>query len=135
VAEGGPSSRSATGLLAVLAVFILGVICGAALLFAGLHLLPGPARAGLFMRHEEPLARIDRELDLDAEQRKEIHAVMERSHARINEILEQSHKEIQGLLRPDQREKFNRHVRPRRAGPPPGPEESSPGGGPPERGH
>jgi hypothetical protein len=106
-----PGRRSG-GFLAVIGVFALGLICGAALLFAGAHLLQGRLlsfgsraadRAGRFA-----IARMTRELDLDAQQQQQVRAVIERTRDQVREVLEQSRGEIRALLRPDQQEKFDR---------------------------
>lgn len=129
--------QRARGLLAVAAVFVLGAVCGAALFFAGARLLHGPPR---FFRHfaeregSSPIARITRELDLDAQQQEKVRALIERSHGRIRAILEEGRKEIRDLLRPDQQEKFDRMrppFPPHVPEGPPGPPPPAPGAPPP----
>lgn len=118
------------GLLAVSVVFLLGVICGAALLFVGSRFLPEPPPFGGRGRdrgERMAIARMARDLDLDARQREQVRAVIERSRVRVEEILEQSRGEIRGLLRPDQQERLDRMRPPR----PPLPRRG-PGGPPPD---
>ncbi len=104
----------ARGILAVGLVFALGAVFGAALCFVLLRLGPGgPPPPG--MREDRmdradrmPIARMVRDLDLDARQQKEIQEILERSHAEVRGILERSREEIRDLLRPDQKEKLDR---------------------------
>jgi len=110
--EAQASARRPGGLLAVIGVFALGLICGAALLFAGArlmrsHSLPfGPRSSDRAGRYA--IAHMTRELDLDAEQQEKVRAVIERTRANVHEALEQSRAEVRALLRPDQQEKFDR---------------------------
>jgi len=113
-----PTRRSG-GTLAVLGVFVLGLVCGAALFFAAARL--AERRALPFVpRLEErggrmAIAHMVRELDLDAAQREQVRAVIERSRGEVADVLERSRAEIRALLRPDQQEKFDR-MRPAGAG-------------------
>jgi Spy/CpxP family protein refolding chaperone len=115
----GPGSWRAT--LSVIAVFALGVVFGAALTFAiARHARPGPPGPGPFgPRHGGPMPveRMTRELDLDADQQAKVRAILERRHETMRGFLDETHREIREILRPDQREKFDR-MRP--PGPPPG---------------
>lgn len=99
------------GFLAVAAVFCLGAVFGAALCFALVRLAPGRPSAG-FDREERAgrfaIARMARDLDLDAEQREQVRAIVERSRDEIREHLERSRGEIRALLRPEQQERFDR---------------------------
>lgn len=97
--------------LAVAGIFALGVIFGVALSFVVIHhvVRPGPmgGREGPL-----PMERMARELDLDAEQREKIHAILERGHGDVRHVLDETGREIRALLRPDQQAKFDR-MRPR----------------------
>jgi Spy/CpxP family protein refolding chaperone len=110
--EAQSPARRPGGILAVVGVFALGLICGAALLFAGArlmrsHSLPfGPRSSDRAGRYA--IAHMTRELDLDAEQQEKVRAVIERTRGHVHEALEQSRAEIRALLRPDQQEKFDR---------------------------
>ena len=104
--------RSVRGLLAVVAIFALGIVFGAALSFAIVHHGGRPGRMGL--RHDGPVAieRMTRRLDLDASQQEKVRAIVERGHARMRGSLDETRQEIRAVLRPDQQEKFDRN-RPR----------------------
>jgi len=107
--------RSARGLLAVIAIFALGVVFGAALSFAIVHHTSGLGRMG--PRHDGPMAveRMTRRLDLDAAQQEKVRAILEHRHAKVRGFLDDTRQEIRAVLRPDQQEKFDRIHRP---GPP-----------------
>ena len=135
MAEASVGPRRSGGLLAVSAVFLLGMVCGAALLFAGSRLLPG--RPPFFNPRGEregrmPIDRMAEDLGLDPAQQYEVQAVLKRSQTQVQEILEQSRQEVRNLLRPDQQEKFDRMRPPRplfpggRGMPPPGPPPGAP---------
>ena len=104
--------RSARGLLAVIAIFALGVVFGAALSFAILHHTSRLGRMG--RGHDGPMAieRMTRRLDLDAGQQKEVRAILEHGHAKVRGFMDDTRQEIRAVLRPDQREKFDRIRRP-----------------------
>jgi len=110
-----PTPRSARGLLAIVAIFALGVVFGAALSFAIAHHTGRPGRMG--PRHDGPMAidRMTRRLDLDAAQQKEVRAILEHGHAKVRGFMDDTRREIRAVLRPDQQEKFDRIHRP---GPP-----------------
>jgi len=105
---------------AVVVVFALGTIFGAALTVILLHLhggmpMPfGPREAamhGPHGPHAEDRAVIDRietELSLDDAQRREIQTILDGAHAQIHGTLEETHRKIRALLRPDQQEKFDK---------------------------
>ena len=128
MAEPHVPARSSKDILAVALVFALGVVFGAALavvllrLHGGLPLPFGP-RAGLHAGRG-PIGRMARALDLDADQRRKIQAIIERSHGEIQQTLEETHRQIRAILRPDQQLKFDRMRPPRtpfpddRPGPP-----------------
>jgi Spy/CpxP family protein refolding chaperone len=111
MAEAPIAPRRSGGLLAVSAVFFLGLVCGAALFFAGERILLARSLFGWRGAQREgraPIARMARELDLDAKQQEQVRAVLERSRDEVREVLEKSRAEVRGLLRPDQQEKFDR---------------------------
>lgn len=150
MAETTDPTRSSKGAFAVAAVFALGVVFGAALAVVLLRVQGGlPHPMGLRggpVAARSPIGRLARELELDADQRRKVEAIMQRSHGAIAQTLEETHKQIRAVLRPDQQEKFDRW-RPRgpfggggpgarlRSGQPPEggppPEDEPPGGPPP----
>jgi len=95
--------------------FILGCICGAALLLLGQRSIMGPHHP----HFEDPSARLTHELNLDAGQQQQVHDIIERHRSQMHAIIEDSRREIRAVLRPDQQEKFDR-MRPHMEGPPPG---------------
>jgi Spy/CpxP family protein refolding chaperone len=120
------SPRPARGPLAVITVFALGVVFGAALTVVLMRVVAGPhpfGRPGFDGGGH--LARMARDLDLDAQQEQQFRRILERSHRGVREILDHTHEEIRALLRPDQREKFDR-LRPL-SPPPPGEPPPKPG--------
>jgi Spy/CpxP family protein refolding chaperone len=132
MSEPGTAPRESSGLLAVAAVFSLGVICGGALVFFGLHFMhhmPHFGWRGGDRGGRMAIERLTRDLDLDARQHEEIRAIIERRHGEIHALIEEARKEIRALLRPDQQVKFDR-IRPPHPMRPPG----SPGEEPPEPG-
>jgi len=117
MAEAIPPPVRRSGPLGVLLVFVLGMVCGAALLFAAVRLArpsvpPGPG-PGFGPGAGPPLRRLVRELDLDAAQRDQVRAIIERSRGDVHQVLERSREEIRAILRPEQRERFDRMRPPR----------------------
>jgi Spy/CpxP family protein refolding chaperone len=111
MAEAPTAPRRSAGLLAVTGVFLLGLVCGAALFFAGTEVLHARAffgRRGGDREGRVAIARMVREIGLDAQQQEQVRAVIERTREKVREGLEQSRAEIRSLLRPDQQEKFDR---------------------------
>lgn len=114
MAETTVTPPRAPGVLAVGSVFALGAVFGAALCFVILRLAPaGPPPPAMPDGRGErgdrmPIARMVRDLDLDARQQKEIQEILERSHAEVRGVLERSREEIRALLRPDQQERLDR---------------------------
>jgi Spy/CpxP family protein refolding chaperone len=119
--------KRATALFAVAALFFVGVLVGV----LGTHLFylheirqPG----GLARLGSRWLARsLDRRLDLTAEQRKQVDAIIadtareaaalrRQMTPRMLEILERSRRRISALLTPEQRERFERFRRAHGAG-------------------
>jgi Spy/CpxP family protein refolding chaperone len=116
--------RSWRNTLSVLAIFAMGVVFGLAIGFAVVHHFrpgpPGPGGGPFGPRHggPVPVERMTRELDLDAEQQAKVREILERGHERMRGFLDETRDEIREVLRPDQRERFDR-MRP--PGPPPPP--------------
>jgi Spy/CpxP family protein refolding chaperone len=98
--------------LAVIGIFALGVVFGLALSFVLVHHVIPPARMGARQDGPVPIERMSRELGLDAAQQESIRAILERGHATMRGVLDDTSRDIRALLRPDQREKFDR-MRPR----------------------
>ena len=126
-----PSSK---GVFAVALVFALGVVFGAALSVVLLRLhggspLPIGPRGGPHAGRS-PIGRMARVLDLDADQRKKIEAILARSHDTMRQTLEETHREIRAILRPDQQAKFD-GMRPPRAPFPRGDQQREDDGPPP----
>jgi Spy/CpxP family protein refolding chaperone len=124
------------GALLLGVVFVLGLVCGAALFYTGQRSVgfwthdPSPPP----MRHERMFRHIARQLDMDEEQVEKMREVLDRSHTEVRAVLEDAHAELRSMLRPDQLERFDelhagRHEpghrpfggppRGRRRGPPP----------------
>jgi len=105
--------------LAVVGVFALGIVFGAALSFVIIHhvLIPrGPRgeRGG-----PPPIERMTQDLGLDDAQQQKVSEILERGHATVRGVLDETTRDIRAVLRPDQREKFDRY-RPRSPFPPHG---------------
>lgn len=137
------------GLVLVLVVFILGLVCGAALTIIGIRSV-GPRRSpghpdGRSADMRRGFDRMDELLGLDEDQRIAVREIFERSRGEIRQITRESGEEIREILTEEQREKFDRmrdrrgapgrHRRPGRDGrggrplpgdPPPPPEDPAP---------
>ncbi len=106
------------GLLPLGLIVLLGMVCGATLLYLGQRsVLPGGLRGlGPWGHHGRMgLERLSKELKLDAEQSKQIEAVLREHRAQIHRLLEESRAQIRALLRPEQRKIFDT-LRPERPG-------------------
>jgi Spy/CpxP family protein refolding chaperone len=106
----GPAPRPVRGQLAVIAIFALGVVFGVAISFVVVHHWILPNRGGHPRGGQGPVA-IDwmaQELDLDATQKEQIGAIIEKGHATMRGVLDQTTRDIRALLRPDQQQKFDR---------------------------
>jgi hypothetical protein len=115
--------------LALLGAFILGLVCGAAILLLGQRsVLPPSGPPVDRARLGRPMEHLARELGLDREQRRAVRRILERDRARMREILDQSRLEIREILTPEQQERFDR-MRPD----PPGPRRFPGRGGRPGR--
>lgn len=108
------------GLLALISVFLLGVLVG----FTTLHLSPS-LRRSLWSRARSgpPLERLTKELKLTVDQQEKVRTIMGRRKEQIHELLEKSGEDIRDILDDEQkaaldkmprRERFFRHRRPRR---------------------
>jgi hypothetical protein len=122
-----PSKRK--GVLLIGVVFVLGMICGAALFVMGQRSVgfrrpPGPPPG-------HPLDRLSRELNLDDAQREEIRTILDGQRARLDAVLEDSRHAIRAVLRPDQQERFDDLRPPRPGGPEEHPGHPPPGHPPP----
>lgn len=121
----GTKTRSWRNTLGVLAIFALGIVFGIALSMAVVHHLRpdrfGPRGGGPFgPGRGGPMAveRMTRELDLDADQQAKVRAILERRHETMRGFLDETHREIREVLRPEQRERFDRIRPPGPPGPP-----------------
>jgi uncharacterized membrane protein len=108
------------GLVLVLVVFILGLVCGAALTIIGVRSLTPrrlaghpDGRRGEIRRGFEHMAG---ELGMDEDQRRAVREVFERSRREMQEISRESGEEIREILTEEQREQFDR-MRERRRSP------------------
>lgn len=132
---------------AVILIFLLGAATGgltAYLIYQ--KRLEGMVRGGPGAMSEMILRRMDRELNLDNTQREAIRKIVQETHGEMRQvrrqfrpqtrqILANSEERIKKLLRPDQREAFERLIEKRRRGEENGdrshPEGPPFGGGPP----
>ena len=113
-----PTKAKTTALVVVVVAFIAGLLVGV----AGDHVYLIHSRR-LFSRHgmesmkQRMLNRLDRELDLNPQQREQVHRIIETHHQRIEvlsssvrpqirEELERANREISAILTPDQRVKY-----------------------------
>jgi Spy/CpxP family protein refolding chaperone len=111
----------------VVLVFTLGVFCGAVVMHMVQH-----SRMGVFVggsseaREEQLVKRLSRQLDLDSGQLEQIRPIVHETHASILKIrqqsrpqvevlLDESQRRISAILRPDQREKFDKIIADRKA--------------------
>ena len=121
---GNVGASTSRGVALLLVIFVLGMVAGGATFYLGQRSVDRPpARrgpGGAAPLH--PLERLSRDLDLDAEQQREIRALMDRHRTDLEALLEQSRLEIRDVLTEEQREAFDR-MRPPDRGPgghPPG---------------
>ena len=131
--------RSGKAIAAVLLIFLLGAATGgltAHLIYQ--KRLEGMVRGGSGAMSEMILRRMDRELKLDSAQREAVRTIVQETHGEMQQIRRQfrpqtrlilatSEERIKKLLRPDQKEAFERLIEQRRrhweehgGGPPPG---------------
>lgn len=100
--------RPMRGQLAVVGIFALGVVFGAAICFVILHHVVLPARDRAPREGPVPIEWMTRELDLDAAQQEAIRAILDRGHETMRGVLDETSRDIRVILRPDQQEKFDR---------------------------
>jgi hypothetical protein len=108
------------GLVLVLVIFILGLVCGAALTIIGIRSV-GPGRPvgypdGRPVEMRRGFERMTEELGLNEDQRVAIREIFERSRKQIGEITRVSGDQIREILTEEQRQKFDR-MRDRRGRP------------------
>jgi hypothetical protein len=128
MADIGMGPARSKGIMLLAAIFILGMVCGAALFYMGQRSigLPGaPPRPQEGPPPPAPLDHMSRMLDLDPGQREAIRHLLDEQRIRLEGFLEESRQEIRALLRPDQQRRFD-DMRP--------PRPPQPGGPPPPRG-
>jgi uncharacterized membrane protein len=107
-AENGSRRR---GMVLVLVVFILGLVCGAALTIIGMRSV-GPRRSpggpdGRRAEMGRGFERMANELDLSDDQRRAIREIFQRSREEMHQITKDSGEDIRELLTEEQREKFD----------------------------
>ena len=100
-------SSKTKGALLLLAVFVLGLICGGSGMIIGLRLMrPGPMP--MPAPGTPPQARFVEILDLDADQEEQVRTILDRSRTQVFDVMQESRGEIREILREDQLEKFDR---------------------------
>jgi hypothetical protein len=114
-------------LIGVVLVFILGVICGGVVTYVIQHSqMERFVGGGSEAREELLVKRLSRQLDLDSRQLEQIRPIVHETHLGIRQIRQQSRPQVEGLLdesqrrisailRPDQREKFDKIITDRKA--------------------
>ena len=130
------------GLVLMLVVFVLGLVCGAALSVIAIRSVL-PARPSSFPRHAGPLGAGDpgfegmaEHLGLSEEQRRQVRQELDSTRLEVHRLLDESGERIRALLDEDQRRRFDEmrrrhHVAPRLRGPGPPPAEPEEEGPPP----
>jgi hypothetical protein len=112
MADSGHEPARRTGALLLLTVFLLGLVCGAALLFLGqrsARVVRGGERPRIDRPgHERGPGPMLRELGLDEKQRERVLEIMREDRQEIHAILEETRLEIRSLLGPEQQEIFDR---------------------------
>lgn len=113
-----PTKARTTALVVVVVAFFAGLLVGVAgdhvYLIHNRQLFP---RHGMESMKQRMLSRLDRELDLNPQQREQVHRIIEAHHQRIEvlsnsvrpqirEELERANREISAVLTPDQRVKY-----------------------------
>jgi hypothetical protein len=105
------------GLLLLAVVFLLGLVCGAAV-FATVDRIidirqpPRPPEGP-----DRHLGRLARELDLDEDQKQRMREILGESRLRMHAVMRETREELRQVLRPDQLEKFDELQRRRPFGP------------------
>ena len=105
-------ARTWRGQLAVAGIFALGVVFGLAVSFVLVHHVGPRGRMAQPREGPMPMDLMKHELDLDDAQQAQVRAILERGHATMRGVLDDTSRDIRAVLRPDQREKFDR-MRPR----------------------
>lgn len=139
-----PAARRRTAIIAgavLIATFVAGMLAGVAadrLVIMRMWRDRMPARAPHFVAE-----RLERRLDLTADQRRQVEEIIQRHHSRMNEVwnsarpavraeVDAANAEIEKILTPGQREKFSRFKM--RMGPRGGPGHGGPPRGRPGQG-
>jgi uncharacterized protein YneF (UPF0154 family) len=109
-------------IVSIIIVFVLGVLAGALLTHKIYqHRVEGIMKGEPRTTREFIVQRLDRELHLDANQLEQVRAIVKETHTemkkvrtqfrpQIEEILARSQEKIRALLRPDQREKYEKII-------------------------
>jgi Spy/CpxP family protein refolding chaperone len=134
MAETWAGSERTRGLFLLGVVFLLGMVCGAALFYLGQRSMMPPRLAGQWRDGPHPgagLERLSRELDLDPDQRRKIEEILAERRSRMQKFVADGRSEIRDILRPEQQKIFDAmpHDRPGRHGwrPGPAPDDQLPG--------
>lgn len=111
----------------VLLIFALGAVCGSVVTHMVQHArMESSVGRGAAAREEQLVKRLTSQLDLDSAQLERIKPIVHETHASIRQIrqqsrpqieviLEDSQRRISEVLRPDQREKFDKIIAERKA--------------------
>lgn len=112
----GTTPSRTRGFLLLSVVFLLGVVCGGAVVFIAIRTIlpPRPDEPGPGSGH---MVRLVNDLDLDEEQTEQIREILDESRTGIHTIMDESRDRIREILRPDQRELFDQMGARRRHGP------------------
>ena len=109
-------------IVSIIIVFVLGALTGALLTHKIYqHKVEGIIKGEPRTMREFIVRRLDRELHLDANQLEQLRALVEETHAKMKkvrkqfrpqmeEILSYSQEKVRGLLRPDQREEYEKII-------------------------
>jgi Spy/CpxP family protein refolding chaperone len=115
------------GIAGVMLVFILGSICGGVVMhMVNSSRMEAFVDGGPGAREELLVKRLTRQLDLDSRQLEQIRPIVHETHASIRQIRQQSRPQAEGILnesqrriseilRPEQREKFDKIIADRKA--------------------
>jgi hypothetical protein len=113
-------------IVSIVLVFLLGALAGGLVTYEiNLQKVERVVRGEPRSTREFIVQRLDRELQLDAAQREQLRAIVEETHLemkavrkqfrpQIEEILIRSQDKVRALLRPDQREKYEKIIAERR---------------------
>ena len=107
-----PAGTRKQGFLLLSVVFLLGIVCGGALVFIGVRTLgPGSNRFG-GAPPPHPMIELSRQLDLDEDQERKIRMILDQTREEMQTVMHDSREKIREVLRPEQREKMD-EIRPR----------------------